>query len=82
VEVQVALAVVPAKVQVVNVPVTPVSLTATMPVGVRKVPAAEVSVTVTVHVDAWFATTGVVQLTVVVVVRGLTTMLVVPLLEL
>jgi hypothetical protein len=82
VEVQVADAVVPARVQVVNVPVTPVSVRATVPVGVRKVPAAEVSVTVTVHVDAWLATTGVVQLTVVVVVRGLTTTLVVPLLEL
>ena len=79
VEVQVADAVVPAKVQVVNVPVTPVSLRATVPVGVRNVPAA-VSVTVTLHVEPWFMTTGVVQLTVVDVVRGLTTMLVVPLL--
>ena len=77
----VADAVVPARVHVVNVPVTPVSDKATVPVGVMKVPA-EVSVTVTVHVEAWFATTGVVQLTVVVVVRRLTTMLVVPLLEL
>ena len=76
----VADAVVPARVQVVNVPVTPVSESATVPVGVRKVPAAEVSVTVTVQVDAWLITTGVVQLTVVVVVRGLTTILVVPLL--
>jgi len=76
---QVADAVVPAKVQVVNVPVTPVSLRATVPVGVRNVPAA-VSVTVTLHVEPWFMTTGVVQLTVVDVVRGLTTMLVVPLL--
>jgi hypothetical protein len=82
VEVHVADAVVPAKVQVVNVPVTPVSLNATMPVGVRKVPAAEVSVTVTVHVDAWLITTGVVQLMVVVVVLGLTVTLVVPVLEL
>ena len=46
-----------------------------------KVPA-EVSVTVTVQVDAWFATTGVVQLTEVVVARLFTTTLVVPLLEL
>ena len=76
-----AEAVVPARVQVVNVPVTPVSDSATVPVGVMNVPA-EVSVTVTVQVDAWLATTGVVQLTVVVVARLLTTMLVVPLLEL
>jgi hypothetical protein len=82
VELQVAEAVVPANVHVVNDPVTPVSLNATVPVGVRNVPAAEVSVTVTVQVEAWLITTGVVQLTVVVVVRRLTTMLVVPLLEL
>jgi len=50
-EVQVADAVVPAKVQVVNVPVTPVSLRATVPVGVMNVPAA-LSITVTLHVDA------------------------------
>jgi hypothetical protein len=35
-----------------------------------------------VHVEAWLITTGVLQLTVVVVARLLTTMLVVPLLEL
>jgi hypothetical protein len=81
VEVQVAAAVVPARVHVVKVPVTPVSESATVPVGVMKVPA-ETSVTVTVHVEAWLATTGVVQLTAVVVARGLTTILVVPLLEL
>src|SRR3989475_11790356 len=80
VEVQVADAVVPARVHVVNVPVTPVSLRATVPVGVRNVPAAEVSVTVTVQVDAWPVLTGLVQLTVVLVVRGLTVTLVVPLL--
>jgi hypothetical protein len=80
VEVHVADAVVPARVHVVNVPVTPVSLKATVPVGVRKVPAAEVSVTVTVQVEAWLITTGVVQLMTVEVVRGLTVMLVVPLL--
>jgi hypothetical protein len=78
VEVHVADAVVPARVHVVNVPVTPVWLRATVPVGVRNVPAADVSVTVTVQVEAWLATTGVVQLTVVEVVRGLTVMLVVP----
>ncbi len=80
VEVQVADAVVPARVHVVKEPVTPVSLRATVPVGVRNVPAAEVSVTVTVHVDPWLITTGVVQETAVVVVRGLTTILVVPVL--
>ena len=76
----VADAVVPARVQVVNVPVTPVSDNETVPVGVRKVPATEVSVTVMVHVEAWLTMTGVVQPTVVVVVRGLTTTLAVPLL--
>jgi len=78
VEVQVADAVVPDNVHVVNVPVTPVSLNATVPVGVMNVPA-DVSVTVTVHVEAWLIMTGVEQLTVVVVVRGVTVMLVVPL---
>ena len=79
VEVQVAEAVVPARVQVVNEPVTPVSLRATVPVGVMNVPA-EVSATVTLHVEPWLMTTGVVHDTVVVVARGLTAMLVVPLL--
>ena len=79
-EVHVAEAVVPARVQVVNVPVTPVSLSATVPVGVMNVPA-ELSVTVTLHVEPTFTTTGVVQVIVVVVVRLFTTMLVVPLLE-
>ena len=77
VEVHVADAVVPASVHVVKLPVTPVWLNVTVPVGVLVVPA-EVSVTVTVHVDPWLMTTGVVQETVVVVTRGLTTMLVVP----
>ena len=80
VEVQVADAVVPAKVHVVNVPVTPVSDSATVPVGVLVTPG-ETSVTVTLHVEPWLITTGVVQLTVVVVALMLTTMLVVPLLE-
>ena len=66
VEVQVADAVVPARLQAVNVPVTPVSDNATVPVGVVA-PVVEVSVTVTVHVEAWLTTTGVVQLTAVVV---------------
>ena len=51
-----------------------------MPVGVIGVPG-EVSVTVTVQVEPWLIATGEVQLTVVVVARLLTTMLVVPLLE-
>ena len=79
VEVQVAEAVVPARVHVVKDPVTPVSLRVTVPVGVRNVPA-EVSVTVTVHVEPWLTTTGVVQDTAVVVALLFTTMLVVPLL--
>jgi hypothetical protein len=78
VEVQVAAAVVPDNVQVVNEPVTPVSESATVPLGVRKVPRLEVSVTVTLHVDPWLTFTGVVQDIAVVVVRGLTTMLAVP----
>jgi hypothetical protein len=82
VEVHVAEAVVPASVHVVKVPVTPVSASETVPVGVRNVPAEEVSVTVTVQVEAWLITTGVVQLMVVDVVLGLTVMLVVPLLPL
>jgi hypothetical protein len=83
VEVQVADAVAPDRLQVVNVPpVMPVSDSATVPVGVRNVPAVEVSVTVTVQVEPWLATTGVVQLTPVEVVLGLTTMLAVPVLPL
>ncbi len=79
----VAEAVVPLRLQVVNVPpVIPVSESATVPVGVRKVPAVDVSVTVTVQLEPWLATTGVVQLTVVDVVLGLTTILAVPLLPL
>jgi hypothetical protein len=79
VEVHVAAEVVPARVQVVNEPVTPVSLRATVPVGVRKVPG-EVSVTVTLHVEPCPVLTGLVQETLVVVARRLTTILVVPLL--
>ena len=75
----VAEAVEPANVHVVNDPVTPVSLRATVPVGVMNEPA-ETSVTVTLQVEPWLITTGVVQVTVVVVARGFTTMLVVPLL--
>lgn len=76
---QVAAAVVPERVHVVNDPVTPVWLKVTVPVGVMNVPA-EVSVTVTLQVEPWLITTGVVQVTVVVVALLLTTMLVVPLL--
>ena len=81
VEVQVAEAVVPARVHVVNDPVTPVSARLTVPVGVMNVPA-EMSATVTLHVEPWLMTTGVVHDTVVVVARGLTTTLAVPLLPL
>jgi len=82
VDAQVAEAVVPARVHVVKVPVTPVWLSDTVPVGVTNVPAADESVTVTLQVEPWLITTGVVQLTVVVVVRGFTMMLAVPLLPL
>ena len=79
-EVHVADAVVPARVHVLKPPlVTPVSESATVPVGVIAVPG-EVSVTVTVQVEGDPTCTGVVHTTVVLVARGLTTMLVVPLL--
>ena len=81
VEVQVAEAVVEVpSVHVVKVPVTPVSVNDTVPVGVMNAPEAPVSVTVTVQVEPWLITTGVVQETAVVVGRTLTTMLAVPLL--
>jgi hypothetical protein len=75
----VAAAVVPASVQAP--PKVPVWLVArpTVPVGVMNVPG-EVSVTVTVHEAAVPTVTEEVQLIVVEVARGLTTMLVVPLL--
>ena len=66
VDVHVAEAVVPARVQVVKDPVTPFSVSVTVPVGVVA-PVEEVSITVTVQVEPWLTTTGVVQLTVVVV---------------
>ncbi len=81
VEVHVADAVVPDRVQVVKEPVTPVSARVTVPVGVMNVPGEE-SATVTVHNEPWFATTGVAQDTVVVVARLLTTILAAPLLPL
>ena len=73
VEVHVAVpAVVPAaNVQVVKVPVTPVTVKVTEPVGVLT-GAGEVSVTVAVQVDPWLTTTGLVHVTAVVVVRLLT----------
>jgi hypothetical protein len=71
VEVQVADAVVPAREQVVNVPVTPVALRETVPVGVMNVPELT-SVTVTLHIEVWPTTTGVAHETMVVVARLLT----------
>jgi hypothetical protein len=68
VELQVAVpAVVPAaRVQLVNVPVTPVTPKVTEPVGVVA-PVADVSVTVTLQVDPWLITTGLVQVTMTLV---------------
>ena len=67
-------AVVPAaNVQVVKLPVTPVTAKVTEPVGVTTVPAVVESVTVAVQVDPWLTTTGLVHVTAVVVVRRLTT---------
>ena len=66
VDVHVAVATVPDKEQVVKLPVTPVWIRVTVPVGVVA-PVVEVSVTETVHVEPWLTATGVVQLTVVVV---------------
>ena len=73
VEVHVAVpAVVPAaSVHVVNVPVTPLTVNVTEPVGVLTVPAA-VSVTVAVHVEPWLTNTGLEHVTAVVVVLRLT----------
>jgi len=64
VEVHVADAVVPAKVQVVNDPVTPVSVRVTVPAGVVAL-VLEVSVTVTVQLAPSLARTGPVHETVV-----------------
>ena len=63
-----------------KVPGRPLAVNDTIPVGVRTVPAVDVSVTVTTHVVAWPNLTGDVQLTDVLVVRGFTVTLVVPLL--
>ena len=56
-----------------NVPVTPERVKLTEPVGLLTVPT-EVSVTVAVHVDPCPMNTGLVQVTLVVVVRLLTVM--------
>jgi len=66
VDVHIAVATVPDKEQIVKLPVTPVWIRVTVPVGVVA-PVVEVSVTETVHVEPWFTATGVVQVTVVVV---------------
>ena len=73
VDVHVAVpAVVPAaSVHVVKVPVTPLTVNVTDPVGVLTVPAA-VSVTVAVHVEPWLTNTGLEHVTAVVVVLRLT----------
>ena len=66
-------AVVPAaKVHVVNVPVTPLTVNVTDPVGVLT-GAGETSVTVALQFDPWLTNTGLVHVTVVVVARLLTT---------
>jgi len=65
-------AVVPAaKVHVVNVPVTPLTVNVTDPVGVLT-GAGETSVTVALQFDPWLTNTGLVHVTVVVVARLLT----------
>ena len=77
VEVQVAVPEVAlaARVQVVKVPVTPVTANVTAPVGVITVPTDE-STTVAVQVEPWLTTIGVVQARLVVVARRLTVTLV------
>ena len=70
--------VVPLSVQVpVNVLVTTLLDTVTVPVGVMNVPG-EVSVTVTVHSEPWLIATGDAQETVVVVVRWVTVITALP----
>ncbi len=53
-------------------PETPLSEKPTVPPGESAEPEVELSVTVAVQVEDWLTTTGVVQETVVVVLRGLT----------
>ena len=73
-------AVVPgARAHAVNVPVTPLTLSDTDPVGVLTAPAA-VSTTVAVQVEPWLITTGLMHVTLVVVVRFVTVRLNVPML--
>ncbi len=67
------------RVHVVKDPVTPVSESVTVPVGVMNV-LASLSVTVTEQVEPTLMSTGLPQLTVVVVVLLLTVTLVLPLL--
>ncbi len=81
VDVHVVAAVVPDRVHVVNRPLTPSSESVSVPFGATNGPG-EVSVTVTEQVEPWLITTGLVQVMVVDVARGLTTRLVAPLLEL
>jgi hypothetical protein len=52
-------------------PETPLSEKLTVPPGVSAEPEVELSFTVAVQVEDWLTTTGVVQETVVVVLRGL-----------
>jgi len=66
VEVHVAVAAVPDREHDVKLPVTPVWVRVTVPVGVVA-PVVEVSVTETVHAEPWLTSTGVKQVTVVVV---------------
>ena len=68
VELHVADAVEPNRMQTVNVPVAPVAERVTVPVGEAKVPGL-VSVTVTLHVDVWTIVIGEVHETVVAVER-------------
>jgi len=60
-----------ARVQVVKVPVTPVTAKVTAPVGVMTAPV-DASTTVAVHVEPWLMTTGLVHVTLVVVARVFT----------
>ncbi len=66
VELHVAVAVAPDNAQAVKLPVTPVWVRVTVPVGVVA-PIVDVSVTDTLHVEPWLTATGVTHVTVVVV---------------
>ncbi len=71
VHVAIPVVAVAARVQVVNVPVTPDTVKVTVPVGVLIVPAA-MSLTVAVQLDPWLTRTGLTHVTDVVVVRRFT----------